>query len=188
MAEYVEPSETIHPVTEPESKGPSLIWRLLPYLVMIVIAVIGVAFSDMYPQSARSTWRLVAVLYGIIAIVHVFVREGDDKMKRALVQVAHWGALIVAMFIINTPMVERLVSDDVTGIVLLQLLALATFLDGLYVDWRLCIVGVMLMLGAAFLAFLDQAAVSIAIIGVVAVVALFFLRKVTSDKGVAPST
>ncbi|MFO1039629.1 MAG: hypothetical protein U1E45_22525 [Geminicoccaceae bacterium] len=179
-----QPTDTVQPtvsVEEPTSASSSgsLLLKMLPYIVMIAAAVFGVAYTDLAPQSARSTWRLLAVLYALIAVAHVFWYDGEEKMKRAGIQAIHWGAVIWAMFIMNGRMVERLVSDDVAGIVLLQLLALATLLDGLYVDWRLSIVGVVLMLGAGVLAFLDQAALTIAIVGIAAVVAVFFLRKLT---------
>jgi hypothetical protein len=67
-------------------------------------------------------------------------------------------------------------SGDILGIVTLSLLAFATFLDGVYVDWRFCVVGVVLGLGVFLLAWLNDAALGLFALGLVALAVLYLLR------------
>ena len=76
----------------------------------------------------------------------------------ALKQLAHWGAFLGAMLLLHSHFVTDLITGDPLGIVVLILLALATFLDGVYVDWRFCIVGVVLAVGVILVAVIDDAA------------------------------
>ena len=55
----------------------------------------------------------------------------------------------------------------------MTLLALATFLDGVYVDWRFCIVGAVVGCGVMLVAVVDDAALSLVLVGLVAVAALY---------------
>ena len=52
---------------------------------------------------------------------------------------------------------------------MLILLALATFLDGIYVNWRFCVVGLVLAVGVVVVAWLDDWALGIFLIGLVGV-------------------
>ena len=62
--------------------------------------------------------------------------------------------------------------------VTLVLLALAVFLDGVYVNWRFCIVGLVLAAGVLMVAWLDDWALGIFLVGlvIVALVLLYLLR------------
>lgn len=62
------------------------------------------------------------------------------------------------------------------GIVALILLALVTFLGGAYVDWRFCIVRIVLAIGVILVAMIDDAALGIFLVGAVALAALYGLR------------
>ena len=57
---------------------------------------------------------------------------------------------------------------------LLYLLALSTFLAGIYLDWRLGIVGLFLVVSALALAFLDEVALPMAALAV-AILVVFAL-------------
>jgi hypothetical protein len=61
------------------------------------------------------------------------------------------------MRLVFLPVVQRNLDSHVSGFILLHLLALSTFLAGIYVDWRLVIVGVFLALGLVVTAFFEQA-------------------------------
>jgi hypothetical protein len=69
-------------------------------------------------------------------------------------------------------------------IVTLILLALVTFLDGAYIDWRFCIVGIVLAIGVILVAVIDDAALSIFIVGAVALAALYGLRHFSFGRAV----
>jgi membrane protein implicated in regulation of membrane protease activity len=78
--------------------------------------------------------------------------------------------LLLVMRLLLVHEVQRLLDSDIAGLLLLYLLALTTFLGGIYLDWRLCVVGIFLGLGAVAIAFLDEAALPMLALAVVIVV------------------
>jgi ABC-type multidrug transport system fused ATPase/permease subunit len=155
------------------------IWRRLGiYIFMVVWAVGGLAYTDGYPTRSVSFWQLTTVLFAVIAIVHVIRSEAHDRTKLALKQLAHWGAFLAAMALLHSHFVTDLVTGDPLGIVTMILLALAVFIDGVYVNWRFCVVGVVLGAGVLVVAWLDDWALGIflVLLVVLALAALYLMR------------
>jgi hypothetical protein len=152
--------------------------KLAPYIVMIVVATVAVAWTDLRPQTSHLVWRCVTVLYAAIAIWRVWAQGSADRWRASGVQLLHWLVFLLAMFIIEVPVVVDALNDISKGILLLLLLALATFLDGLYVDWRFCIVGALLGIGVVAVAFFNQAAIAIMVAGLIALAVLYAFRHV----------
>jgi|tagenome__1003787_1003787.scaffolds.fasta_scaffold20819058_2 hypothetical protein len=175
MQQQVEP-----PFPATETAQPSHLWgilrRLWPYLLMVAWAVAGLAYTDLYPARSVPFWQLTTVVFALIAIVRVYQDGGSGRHVLALKQLAHWGAFLGAMFLLHSHFVTDLLTGDPLGLVTLILLALATFLDGVYVDWRFCVVGIVLAIGVILLAVIDDAALAMFVVGVVALAALYGLR------------
>lgn len=176
--QQVEPS----PETTPEPARGSTWWAVLHhiglYLFMVVWAVCGLAYTDIYPDSSVTFWQVTTVVFAAIAIIRVYREPGPGRHVLALKQVAHWGAFLAAMVLLHIHFVTDLVSGDLLGIAMITLLALATFLDGVYVDWRFCIVGAMMGCGVVLLAMVDDAALGLVLVGAVALAALYGLRHI----------
>lgn len=145
--------------------------HLWPYLLMLVLATVAVGWTDLRPQTSRGMWYLTTLVYAAIAIWRVWAEGGAGRLRETLRQVAHWAMFLGAMLLLDVPALASQFGDDARALLLLILLGLATLLDGLYVDWRFCVVGALLGVGAAVLAFFDQAAVAItvAFVGALAV-------------------
>ena len=162
------------------SPHPSAWWAILRhiglYLFMVVWAVCGLAYTDLYPDRSVGFWQLTTLLFALIAIVRVYREGGPGRHWLALKQVAHWGAFLTAMGLLHMHFVTDLVSGDLLGIAMMTLLALATFLDGVYVDWRFCIVGAVMGTGVVLLAMVDDAALGLVLVGIVALAVLYLLR------------
>jgi hypothetical protein len=170
-----------HPATV--ESGPGILRRNWLYIAMVVWAVVGLAYTDIYPARSVSFWQLTTVLFGLIAVFHAFRSSAMDRTNLALKQVAHWGAFLLVMLILHSHAVTDLLTGDPLGLVTLMLLALATFLDGVYVNWRFCIVGLVLLAGVFVVAWLDDAALGLFLagLGVVAVAVLYLMRHAGSQ-------
>ena len=161
------------------------IWRRLGiYIFMVVWAVGGLAYTDVNPDRSVPFWQLTTVMFAIIAIVHVIRSDAPDRMVLALKQLAHWLAFLAAMAVMHSYYVTDLVTGDPLGVVTLVLLALAVFLDGVYVNWRFCIVGLVLAAGVLMVAWLDDWALGIFLVGlvIVALVVLYLLRHMSGRR------
>jgi hypothetical protein len=171
----IEPGPDRAVVAERQGLAPAA-RKLAPYIVMIVVATVAVAWTDLRPPTSHLVWRAVAVLYAGIAVWRVWAQAGPRRWRATGVQLLHWLVFLLAMFVIEVPVVFDALNDISRGILLLLLLALATFLDGLYVDWRFCLVGALLGIGVVVVAFFNQAATAIIIAGLVALAVLYAFR------------
>ena len=177
--QQVEPSLEPTPAPAHGSHWWGILRHIGLFLLMIVWAVCGLAYTDIYPDNSIMFWQVTTVVFAVIAVIRVYHEGGPGRHVLALKQVAHWGAFLVAMILLHIHFVTDLVSGDLLGIAMMTLLALATFLDGVYVDWRFCIVGAVLGCGVVLLAMVDDAALGLALMGVVALVLLYLLRHVS---------
>ena len=171
---------------EPRSAG---IWRRLGiYIFMVVWAVGGLAYTDLYPARSAPFWQLTTVLFAMIAIIHVFRTEAMGRTTLALKQLAHWGAFLAVMVLLHSHFVTDLVTGDDLGIVTLNLLALAVFIDGLYVNWRFCVVGLVLAIGVVLVAWLDDASLGMFLVGLILVAlgALYVMRHFQAKRELLP--
>jgi hypothetical protein len=169
----------VEPTPEPTTSHLlGVLRRLGLYIFMVLWAAVGIGYTDLYPQRAVYFWQLTTLVFAAIAIARVFLLGGPGRTTLALKQVAHWGAFLVAMLLLHSHTVANLVTGDPLGLVTLMLLALATFLDGVYVDWRFCVVGLVLALGVVVVAFLDNSALAVILLGLAALGVLYALRHV----------
>jgi hypothetical protein len=76
--------------------------------------------------------------------------------------------VLVAMYLIHVSNVSGLVTSDALGSMLLTLLALGVFISGLDLrTWKLCVAGVFLAIAVPFVAWFEEAALFVFLIGVV---------------------
>lgn len=175
--QQVEPTPPTAATAPPTRHLWGAVRRLWMYILMVVWAVAGLAYTDLYPLRSVPFWQVTTVLFAMLVILRIYLDEhGPGRHVLALKQLAHWGAFLGAMLMLHSHFVTDVITGDPLGIVVLLLLALATFLDGVYVDWRFCIVGVVLAIGVILVAVIDDASVGIILVGVVALAALYGFR------------
>jgi hypothetical protein len=147
-----------------------------PYLLMIVLSIVGVAVSAVATESSLLFWQVLAPVFGLICIATQWQRVYPKGKHWRLVatQVLHWGIFALSMQLIFLPEVQRAIDAFMTGLILLYLLALGTFLVGVYyAAWRLCVVGVFLGLAVPVLALFEEWAMTLVLIGVVLIAAIY---------------
>jgi hypothetical protein len=148
--------------------------RELPYVVMLVLALVGIAYTDLLPMRSEWYWQILAVVFGIICIITEWPRcpsDPKERMRLIVTQVLHWGAFLLAMRLLFLPVMQKNLDAEITGLILVYVLALSTFLAGIYINWRLCVVGGFLGIGVLAVAFVDQASALLTVLAVVVVAA-----------------
>lgn len=142
-------------------------------ITMVVLGMAGAVYTDLYPAASLRYWQLMAPVFCLICIASQWSRAPSLALVRR--QVLHWGVFLGVMQLLFLPPMQHSLDSDVTGIFLLVLLALSTFLAGVYLDWRFGVVGVFLGICAVLIAFLDEAAamISVAAIAIVAAMVLW---------------
>jgi hypothetical protein len=147
--------------------------RQAPYIILLVLALVGIALTDLYPARSLLYWQAVVPAFAVLCIIAQWSRMGSERHSRLRLiwtQVLHWGAVLLVMRLLFVHDVQKLLDSDITGLVLLYLLALGTFLAGIYLDWRLGVVGVFLAVSALAVAFIDEVALPMVALAIIVVV------------------
>ena len=105
-------------VAEPaaSSQKMSLLWQKLPYLIVLVLAIVGVAYTSVSHRPISGYWEFLALATGVACVVTGWRKAEDKQASRriAWTQILHWGAFLVAMntwrgwFVIRAAMRQRL--------------------------------------------------------------------------------
>lgn len=93
-----EPEAEIEPVREPFiSKG--ALFRNLPYIAALALAIFGVAYSSFSGHAINGYWEFLAVATGLVCVATAWPNAPDRKTRFKLIwmQVAHWVTILVAM-------------------------------------------------------------------------------------------
>lgn len=144
----------------------------LPYIVMLAMAVIGVGLVTFTGQSVAWYWELLTPVYCGICI-YIGWRHAETKHERVKLiwtQILHWAAFLAAMALIYSPAMRALVDVNATGLNLMVILALATFVAGVHAEaWQICVVGLILALFVPGMALIQRGSlfIMVAIIGVI---------------------
>src|ERR1700760_4527629 len=159
-------SETI--VAESSDMG-SFLRRQLPYIGVLGLAVVGVAYTNMARQPLVGYWEFLALATGVVCVVAEWpkLHDGQARFRLIWTQAIHWVAVLVAMNIMLLSGVQQFVPTPATSLMLLLLLALGTFLAGLNLSLLpICFLGLALALAVPVVSWLKQSILFLALIAV----------------------
>jgi hypothetical protein len=167
-ADLPEPEEEL----EPRRDGffsISAILRNLPFIVALALAIFGVAYSSFSGHPINSYWELLAIAIGLVCVATGWPNAPDRQTRFTLLwkQAAHWIAILVAMNLILLQGVQQVLPIQATGLVLMLLLAVGTFLAGVNLaSLRICFLGLAMALAIPGMTWLKQASLLLALAGV----------------------
>jgi hypothetical protein len=135
--------------------------RELPYVAVLVLAIAGVAYTRISHQPLRGYWEFLAVAMAVLCVVIQWEQTPDRSARIRLIwmQALHWVAILVTMNVVLSPGVQSMLPAPATGLVLLTLLALGTFLAGVnFLSFRICFLGLAMAAAVPAIAWLKQSA------------------------------
>jgi hypothetical protein len=160
-----------------QSKPRASLWvRELPFTVVLILTILGVAYTSFSKQPIIGYWEILAPIIGVICVVYGW-NGADDRAARVRListQVLHWLAFLVVMNLVLLPSVQRLFSAEATGIAIFTLLTLGTFVH--VFSWQICLLGLVMALGIPAIAWIENFALVFVVIAaaVLAIVAVFW--------------
>ncbi|HUB64055.1 MAG TPA: hypothetical protein VL996_06335 [Methylocella sp.] len=156
MSEPKPTQETIDPSDKPRIA--SFLRRKLPYVVVLVLAIFGVAYTNISHQPLNGFWEFLALAIGFVCVITEWPTTVDRK-RLVWTQALHWTTFLVTMNIVLLPGVQRMIPAPATSLVLLMLLALGTFLAGVnLLSLQICFLGLAMALAVPAIAWLKQSA------------------------------
>jgi hypothetical protein len=147
----------------------SFLRRQLPYILVLGLAIVGVAYTNMARQPLVGYWEFLALATGLVCVVAEWPKLDDRQARIRLIwrQSAHWVAVLVAMNIMLLSGVQQFLPTPATSLVLLLLLALGTFLAGLNLSLLpICFLGLALAMAVPVVSWLKQSILFLVLIAV----------------------
>ena len=179
------------PVHETSPFSPrALLMREWPYLVMLALAIFGVAYTSFAQRPLTVYWMTLVPFIGTICVLARWrdVEGKNEHLRLIWTQALHWLAVLLAMNLLFIADVQHMMNADASALSMLILLALGTFTAGIHVAaWRICLVGIVLAIGVPAIAWLEQSSLFIllAVVALAAVAILFWLKDPAAPKGKA---
>lgn len=156
-----------------------------PYLIVLALAILGVAYTSIAHRPLYGYWEFLGLAIGVACVV-IGWRKTDDRQARfhiALTQALHWGAFLVAMNLVLWPSVNTFLNAPATGLALMLLLALGTFVAGIHVSVEIAFLGVAMAIAVPAIAWFKQSALFLALVvlAIGAIGVTFWSRRSSED-------
>jgi len=151
----------------PRSSETSMLRRKLPYLILLVLVIVGIAYTNFSHQPLNGYWEFLTVATGLVCIVTVWSHAPDRNARFRLIrtQALHWITLLVAMNIVLLPGFQTLLPTQASSLVVLMLLALGTVLAGINLSsWEISFLGVALAAAVPAIVWVKQSALFLLIV------------------------
>lgn len=153
------------------------IWKIKFFVgtVMLALAFIGMIFMILKSDGAWIYWRIMTPVFALLCIgLSFYLRHKNIKtMSTIWHEILHWSGLLGSILLV-TLLVPALISRFIASIVVMILLALATFLAGVYTEATFMLIGLVMALLVVGMTFIGYLFIPII---VAAVVLLFWLSR-----------
>ena len=141
--------------------------RELPFSLVLILTMIGVAYTTVSKQPITGYWEILAPLIALVCVGSGW-HEATDKAARIRLiatQALHWLAFLVVMNMLLLSSVQHIFSAGATGLAIFTLLALGTFTAGIHVlSWQVCLLGLVMALGIPAIAWIENSALIVVLI------------------------
>ena len=168
-------------VSQPVSKSPqaSLWLRELPFTLVLILTMLGVAYTSFSKQPIIVYWEILAPLIGLLCVAYGWqsVKDKASRMRLIGTQVLHWAAFLIVINLLLLPNVQRIFTANSTGVAVFTLLTLGTFTAGVHVrSWQICLLGLIMALGIPAIAWIENSTLLFVLIaaGALGLVAIFW--------------
>lgn len=189
MSEVEAAENAERPLTQ--SRMARLWLKELPYIIVLGLTLLGVAYTSISHQPLIGYWEFLTLAMAVVCIGTGWFNIHDKQARIRMIwtQVFHWVAFLVAMNIVVLSEVQKLLTAPGTGLALLMLLALGTFVAGVHVSWQICVLGLIMALLVPAIAWLTSYALFLTLTGAALVgiaVTFFWTHKDSTIKEPPP--
>lgn len=103
--------------------------RELPFSLVLILTILGVAYMTVSKQPIIVYWELLAPVIGLVCVGAGWPNANDKNARLLLIctQALHRVAFLLVMNLMLLPSVQRILNASATGRSILTLLALGTF-------------------------------------------------------------
>lgn len=143
----------------------------VPYLIILILTLVGVAYTSINKKPLIVYWEALAVLTGILCIVSGWTHSEGRRATLVWTQVLHWAAFVGTMNLLLYTDIQKMLNADATGLAILLLLALGTFVAGVHtLSWQICVLGMVMALAVPAIAWIEESALILVLAATVFIV------------------
>lgn len=150
------------------------------FFVIILLSIIGVAITDYAPTASWAYWIFMVAALGTsaVAIEKTLLHRKDVSFTKLWVtQLIHWGVTLVVILLSFTFVKTGRMTNESSGLVILLILSLSTFLDGYHVGWCFYLAGIFLGITAVLAAYFEEFMWIMLVIAATIIVFSIYLEK-----------
>lgn len=126
--------------------------RWMIAIIMLGLSFIGLIVSDFRQDGAWDYWRLMVPVFAILCLfLSWYLRRKQKIITPTTIwhELVQWFGLALTVYLISVFVDSGLMGRFQAGLVVLTLLALNTFITGIYVEATFFVIGILLGLFAA---------------------------------------
>jgi hypothetical protein len=164
-------SSVPHVTAPPDAASPprhTSFWiRELPFTIVLILTIAGVAYTSFSKQPIAGYWEILAPIIALVCIGAGWQEAGDKsgRLRLVVTQALHWFAFLLVMNMLLLSSVQRIFTAQTTALAIFTLLALGTFTAGVQVlSWQVCLLGVIMALGVPAIAWIENSALLVVLI------------------------
>jgi Flp pilus assembly protein TadB len=173
-------SETAAQPALSSNSRPSSLWvRELPFSLVLILTILGVAYTSFSRQPIIGYWEILAPIIGVMCVATGWHNATDKAARLRLVvtQALHWLAFLAVMNMLLLPSVQKSFSTNAMALAIFTLLTLGTFTAGVHVfSWQICLLGLLMALAIPAMAWIENSALIFGLIavGILGIIVVFW--------------
>lgn len=163
-------------ITERSARSSLPIVEALIGVALVVAAFVAIAASDVTVVGTHVYWTVLVVVFAIAVLATDRLHGGHALTdgRRLVRLVLHWLAVFVAVQLIYLFIETGRIANVDAGLTSGVVLALGTFIAGVYGNWRFMVLGIALAAASAGVALVEEYLWVLFGIAVAALIALVF--------------
>jgi hypothetical membrane protein len=135
--------------------------KQLPYACVLALTLVGVAYTSYSKRPIVGYWEFLTLVMGVLCVSTGWhqVHDKEGRLRLVWTQALHWLAFLIAMNLVLLTGMQTMLNADATGLAILMLLALGTFVAGVHTrTWEVCALGAVMALSVPAIAWVEQSA------------------------------
>lgn len=121
--------------------------RLGISVLLLILSLLGMIITDFKPNVSLAYWNIMIPVFALLCLWLSWIDYHDKKRFTGITlwhEFLHWVATLVTVYMVATFVHAGIVSNITAGLFVIMLLALSTFLAGIYIDSTFLLIGIAL--------------------------------------------